>query len=141
MIRLEHANLIVRDMKSMTRYLQTAFPAFRIRREGVSASGKNWVHIGDDVTYIAMTEAYDLKDRRWVPYSGRPGLNHLGFEIADAAALRERMLAAGYNESTYPNAHPHRTRVYFHDPEGNDWEFVEYHSEKVEERNDYELDG
>ena len=55
------------------------------------------------------------------------------------AALRERLRAAGYRESTVPNDHPHRRRVYFYDAEGNDWEFVEYHSERVEERNDYAL--
>ena len=37
------------------------------------------------------------------------------------------------------HAHPHRTRVYFNDLEGNDWEFVEYHSSDPAERNDYDL--
>jgi hypothetical protein len=38
-----------------------------------------------------------------------------------------------------PNHHPHRQRVYFLDPEGNDWEFVQYFSADPAERNDYEL--
>ncbi len=42
-------------------------------------------------------------------------------------------------ETTVPNEHPHRTRVYFNDPEGNDWEFVEYHSQDPSERNDYAI--
>ncbi|HEV2064532.1 MAG TPA: VOC family protein, partial [Thermoanaerobaculia bacterium] len=50
-----------------------------------------------------------------------------------------RLKAAGYRESTPPNAHPHRRRVYFYDPEGNDWEFVQYFSQDLAERNDYEL--
>jgi hypothetical protein len=29
--------------------------------------------------------------------------------------------------------------VYFYDPEGNDWEFVQYFSQNPAERNDYEL--
>jgi hypothetical protein len=37
------------------------------------------------------------------------------------------------------NRHPHRRRVYFADREGNDWEFVEYASDRPEERNDYEI--
>ena len=47
--------------------------------------------------------------------------------------------AAGFRESTYPNSHPHRKRVYFYDADGNDWEFVQYFSDKPSERNDYEL--
>ncbi len=42
-------------------------------------------------------------------------------------------------ETTVPNEHPHRTRVYFNDPEGNDGEFVEYHSQDPSERNDYAI--
>ena len=57
----------------------------------------------------------------------------------DARQLRERMLAAGYRESTPPNSHPYRIRVYFYDSEGNDWEFVQYLSDDPEERNDYDL--
>ena len=42
-------------------------------------------------------------------------------------------------DSTVPNSHPFRKRVYFNDAEGNDWEFVEYLSQGPLERNDYEL--
>ena len=33
----------------------------------------------------------------------------------------------------------HRKRVYFLDPEGNDWEFVQYLSANPAERNEYEV--
>ena len=36
------------------------------------------------------------------------------------------------------NDPPYRKRVYFTDPEGNDWEFVQYSSDDPLERNDYE---
>ena len=49
------------------------------------------------------------------------------------------IVAAGYVDSTVPNSHPFRKRVYFNDAEGNDWEFVEYLSQDPLERNDYEL--
>jgi catechol 2,3-dioxygenase-like lactoylglutathione lyase family enzyme len=74
-----------------------------------------------------------------VPYQGKPGVNHFAYEVDDIEALSERMKSAGYKDSTPPNAHPHRKRRYFHDPEGNDWEFVQYLSEKPAERNDYKL--
>ena len=138
-VRLEHANLCVRDVDAMICFLQTAFPEFRIRRDHVDADGERWVHIGTDDTYVTLNPAREKFAQVWKPYQGYPGVNHLGFQVDDAAGLRQRMRAAGYEDSTVPNAHPHRTRVYFHDPEGNDWEFVEYYSEDPDERNDYEL--
>ena len=49
-----------------------------------------------------------------------PGVNHLGCEVKDVDGLRDRLKSAGYKESTPPNEHPYRKRVYFYDPEGND---------------------
>ena len=121
----------------MTRFLQTAFPEFGIRADHVGADGSRWVHLGTAETYIALSPAEASPDQPWAPYSGLPGVNHLGYEVEDAEALRARMLAAGYEESTVPNAH--RKRVYFLDPEGNDWEFVQYLSADPTQRHDYQL--
>ncbi len=138
-LRLEHANLAVRDVDAAVHFLQTAFPSFRIRREGKTWQGWRWVHVGTDDTYVAVTEAPEDPAEAWQPYAGKPGLNHLGYEVNDVEALRRRLAAAGYRDSTVPNDHPHRRRVYFHDAEGNDWEFVEYRSDDPDERNDYDL--
>lgn len=138
--RLEHANLAVHQIGPMIEFLSTAFPEFKVRGQGVTFNGgQRWVHIGSDENYLALVETTVKDAAPRIPYSGTPGLNHLGFEVADVQALRTRMLAAGYRESTVPNAHPHRTRIYFHDREGNDWEFVEYHSDDPAERHDYEI--
>ena len=139
--RLEQANLVVRDLNSMIRFIQTALPEFHIRHEGKSALGGKWVHIGTDDSYIALSEATRDSAEPWQPYNGWPGLNHLGYEVANVAALRERMVDSGYEAATVANDHPHRRRVYFYDPEGNDWEFVQYFTDKLEERNDYTLEG
>ena len=138
-VRLEHANLTVRDIEGMIRFLQTAFPEFRVRSEGRSNDGSRWVHIGTNETYIALSPTNAEPQKRWTPYRGLPGVNHLGYEVDDAEALRDRLKSAGYKESTPPNAHPHRKRVYFYDPEGNDWEFVQYLYPDPAERHDYEL--
>jgi len=68
-----------------------------------------------------------------------PGVNHLAYEADDVEALCEQMKAAGYRDSTPLNTHPYRERQYFYDPEGNDWEFVQYLSQDPAERNDYKL--
>ena len=136
-IRLEHANIHVRYFDDAVRFIRTAFPEFRVRSEAVR-DGMRWMHIGDDDTYIALNETTrEAPDT--VPYDGKTGINHLGYEVDDVDALRDRLAAAGFRESTYPNSHPHRKRIYFYDSDGNDWEFVQYYSEKPAERNDYEL--
>jgi catechol 2,3-dioxygenase-like lactoylglutathione lyase family enzyme len=137
-VRLEHANLLVRDLDETMRFLRAALPEFRIRHEG-RVAGRRWLHYGDDAGYLALAEASAEPAEAWVPYTGKPGLNHLGFEVDDAEAVRSRLHAAGYEDSTFPNAHPHRKRVYFHDRDGNDWEFVEYLTDDPAERNDYDL--
>lgn len=137
-VRMEHANLTVRDLDGMLRFLQTAFPEFKVRRDGGSGDSR-WVHIGTADNYIALNPASAKPGVPWMPYSGRPGVNHLGYEVDDAEALRQRLLSAGYKESTPANAHPYRKRVYFYDPEGNDWEFVQYLSSDPAQRNDYDL--
>ena len=137
-IRMEHANLHVRQFDDAVRFLTTAFPDFRVRSESIR-DGLRWMHIGTDETYIALNETlFDGDDTR-SPYDSKPGINHLGYEVDDVDALRERLAAAGFRDSTYPNKHPYRKRVYFYDADGNDWEFVQYFSDKASERNDYEL--
>jgi len=137
--RLEHANLIVRNIDSTILFLQTAFPRFRIRHDSGEVPGGRWVHFGCEDSYIALEQATREPTEPWQPYSGRPGLNHLGYAVDDVAALRTRMLEAGYQESTIPNHHRHRRRVYFYDKEGNDWEFVQYLSAEPADRNDYAI--
>ena len=66
-------------------------------------------------------------------------MNHLGFEVDDVESLRERLTAAGFRDSTYPNNHPYRKRVYFYDADGNDWEFVQYLTDDAALRNDYDM--
>lgn len=138
-VKLEHANLTVRDIDGMIRFLQTAFPEFQVRGEGKSADGSRWVHVGTQETYIALSSAKTEPGQRWMPYRGMPGVNHLAYVVDDVEALCNRMKSAGYRDSTPPNAHPYRKRRYFYDPEGNDWEFVQYLSQDPAERNDYKL--
>ena len=138
-VQLEHANLAVKNIDEMIRFLTTAFPEFRVRHEGVNTNGLRWVHVGTDETYLALSEGVADSEREFTPYSGEVGVNHLAYVVDDVDALRNRLQEAGYRDSTVPNAHPYRKRVYFYDSVGNDWEFVEYLSDDPAERNDYEL--
>jgi catechol 2,3-dioxygenase-like lactoylglutathione lyase family enzyme len=137
-LRLDHVNLCVRDIDETIRFLRTALPDFRVRGGG-GANASRWVHVGTPQVYLALQQATREPAEPWAPYAGRPGTNHLGFEVEDAEAVRARLRAAGYRDTTFPNAHPHRKRVYFQDREGNDWEFVQYLSDDPAQRNDYAL--
>ena len=129
--QLEHANIRVKNIDETVKFLTTAFPDFRIRG-GKRGGEASWVHIGTDDTYLALNE-----DSRHEVRQG-PGLNHLGFVIDDAEALRKRLEAAGYQEGYIPpESHPHHKRTYFHDGNGMEWEFVQYFSDDPAERNDY----
>jgi hypothetical protein len=72
---------------------------------------------------------------------GRPGqssnLNHVGFVVNDVAAVKARLLEAGYKEGFITDAHPFRKRLYFLDRDGAEWEFVEYLTEDPDRRNSY----
>ncbi len=133
-VRLEHANICVKDMNVMVKFLQIAFPDFRVR-----GGGTNWLHIGTDDTYIALQQANKDAVSDWTPNSGKPGVNHLGYEVDDIDSLRIRLISNGFNESAVVDSHPHRKRAYFNDPEGNDWEFIEYFTTEPSKRNDYEI--
>ena len=137
-IRMEHANLHVRHFDDAVRFLKTAFPDFEVRSESTE-DGLRWMHIGTADTYIALNETTQARNESQNPYNGAPGVNHLGYEVDDVDALQQRLAAAGFKDSTYPNKHPHRKRVYFYDADGNDWEFVQYFTDDVALRNDYEL--
>jgi hypothetical protein len=137
--QLEHANLCVIDIDGMIKFLQTALPDFIIRHDETDRDGDRWVHIGNDKTYITLNNSTQKDSSDWSPYSGKPGVNHLGYIVDSINQVRNRLRAGGYIESTVANNHPFRKRLYFYDLEGRDWEFVEYLSDNTEERNDYRL--
>lgn len=82
--RLEHANLCVHNIDSVIRFLMTAFPDFKIRKDKTDADGSRWVHVGNDETYIALSQAKAQEPKRGTPYKGRPGLK----PIAGGASRR-----------------------------------------------------
>ncbi|MEZ5978097.1 MAG: VOC family protein [Planctomycetota bacterium] len=134
-VRLEHANVAVTDIVEVADFLRSAFPDFRVRHGGTKADGSRWMHVGDDDVYLSLEEAHESDARE--RYGPREGLNHLGFVVDDAEAVRARLAAAGYTDTTPKNTHPARRRVYFEGPGGLEIEFVQYLSADAVERNDY----
>lgn len=137
MIRMEHANLSVFKIDAMEVFLLTAFPDFRVRGGGFDGHGRDWRHVGNDDFYIALQAVPE--DRHRTPYGNETGLNHLGWEVDDLPGLEARMHAAGFEVNLAADDHPARNRRYFYDPDGNDWEFVQYLVDEPAARNDYDL--
>lgn len=136
MIKLEHANLSVTDVEATTRFMRAALPELTIRGEGRDDRGRPWRHVGNEHFYVALQGVDGAMTRQ--PYGDSVGLNHLGWQVDDAGEVEARMRAAGFEPNLRIDDHPARRRVYFHDPDGNDWEFVEYLTEDLAARNSYE---
>ncbi len=138
MARLEHANLMVKEIQPTLDFLLNAFPQWRVRGEGKNTWGsthRNWVHVGDDDYYLTLNDGAqgDIRDTEGIT----PGLAHLGFVVNELPALIERLTAKGYAIQFLGADHPHRKTAYFMDPAGFQFEFMQYGSNEPAERNMY----
>lgn len=134
-IYLEHANITVNNLDKSIAFFTTAFPHFKVRGSG---DGKRkWLHLGDDSTYVALEEATKDSNSYANEYEVK-GINHLGFVVNDIEAIATRLLNAGYKRNYPKQIHQFRIRDYFLDDDGNEYEFVQYLSDKVEERNSFD---
>jgi len=134
---LEHANITVQNIDDVIHFFKTAFPEFKVRGRGETGTEK-WAHIGTDDTYIAINQQVKTSPAKRL-LDTEAILNHLGFVVDDVDALSERLTKAGYKKGSVSDSHPYRIRHYFFDNDGNEYEFVQYLSDKPEERNDYSL--
>lgn len=131
---LEHANITVKNIDESVKFFQTAFPEMKIRGGGEGNNGP-WIHIGTDVTYFALNEDYNQHES--VKNYSSTGINHIGFVVQNVDQVAERLLGAGYERSYPKQIQQFRIRDYFLDKDGNEYEFVQYHSDEMSERNDY----
>ena len=133
-IYLEHANITVSNLQEAVKFFQTAFPHFKIRGGGNET--REWVHLGDDTTYIAINQAKQTDIKVEKNYENA-GINHIGFVVQDVEAITNRLLSNGYKRDFPKEVEQFRIRDYFADSDGNQFEFVQYLSEVPEERNRY----
>ncbi|KQH86217.1 lactoylglutathione lyase [Vibrio furnissii] len=131
---VEHANITVADIDQAITFLQTALPDFKIRHQG--KQDYRWCHIGTEQTYIALQEVQNRTEVDRMPYRD-VGINHVGIVVDDAEAVKQRLLAAGYQLNELSENNEYRHRVYFFDPSGTEWEFIEYFSDEPAQRNHY----
>ncbi len=136
MIRLEHANLVVNDIEPTLSFLQAAFPHWQVRASGPSTwygKPRKWLHFGDDFTFITLNDNGDGAPRDLTGHA--PGLAHLGFTVTNIERLIERLERKGYTPSVALDTQGYRRNVYYIDPAGLEFEFIEYLSDDPVERN------
>ncbi|MCG8575215.1 MAG: VOC family protein [Flavobacteriales bacterium] len=134
-VYLEHANITVSNINEAVRFFQTAFPQFTIRGGGGEGKDK-WLHLGDEHTYIALNQGKEEKLNNHPDYHVQ-GINHIGFVVDNVAEISERLEKAGFVRDYPKQIQKYRIRDYYADADGNQYEFVEYLSDSVEERNSY----
>ncbi|MEH6579630.1 MAG: VOC family protein [Amphritea sp.] len=138
MIRIEHANLVVQDIAVVLEFIRTAFPQWQVRGQGeMKWNGKprRWLHVGNDDYYLTLNDGGEGNNRDLSGHS--TGLAHLGFVVDNLDTLIERLQGKGYQIAIKGAEHPFRKNVYFIDPAGFEFEFIEYLSDQPEERNSY----
>lgn len=138
MFYLEHVNLVVKDIAATLEFIQTAFPSWTVRGEGQGdwyGQKRAWVHVGTDDQYITLNSGDDAPNRDLK--SNMPGLAHIGFAVDNVDGISNRLQKRGYVIGTIGADHPYRKTIYFTDPAGFEFEFIQYFSDEVEKRNMY----
>jgi len=138
MVKLEHVNLVVSDIDQTVDFIQTAFPDWIIRGRGESewyGNKRHWLHIGNDDYYITLNDNAAGANRNLK--SQAAGLAHIGFAVDDLAGISARLQNKGYPIATIGADHPYRKTLYFIDPAGFEFEFIQYLSDIPEQKNLY----
>jgi len=138
MIKLEHLNLVVKDIPSSLKFYQAAFPHWGIRGGGESewyGHSRSWIHFGDEYQYLALNDNGIKENRDLKGY--QVGLAHFAFVTSDIKSVIDRITNAGFEISNNGAKDEYRQNVYFIDPDGYEVEFVEYFSDQPKLRNQY----
>ncbi|ABE55406.1 Glyoxalase/bleomycin resistance protein/dioxygenase [Shewanella denitrificans OS217] len=139
MMRLEHVNLVVRDIEETLVFYRAAFPHWQVRGGGKGSwygEPRDWVHFGDDYNYLTFNDSGvgENRDLKSVVL----GLSHFAFVVDDLDAVVRRLVKAGFEIAIDGGNTLHRKNIYFLDPNGFEVEFVQYLSDIPSERNLYD---
>lgn len=133
-VYLEHSNITVNNLDKSIHFFKTAFPSFYVR--GGDKTNREWVHFGNDYFYVALNQAKEKGDK-FIKNYDKIGINHIAFVVDDIEQVCDRLIAAGYKRDYPSEIEKYRTREYFADDDGNEFEFIEYKSEVISERNEF----
>ena len=116
---IEHINITVENNKEFADRLCKYFD-WSIRWQGEGKEGGHTIHVGDEVSYIAL----------WSPLKGDQApnylaINHIGVVVSDLDATEKRLGSLGTQTHSHANYEPGQ-QFYFDDPIGIEIEVVSY---------------
>lgn len=118
--RLEHANISVTDPERSMALLIDLLD-WRERWRGASM-GDGWtIHVGDEVSYIALYTSPQTQG----DFAKSLPLNHIAFVVDDLDAAEEVVVKHGLVPFSHADYDPGR-RFYFFDWDGIEFEMVSY---------------
>lgn len=120
---LEHMNVTIAKPLKMAQTLCAVF-GWEIRWQGKTENGGEYLHVGNEGTYLSMSESSDLTAEPVKPYSADRAINHIGIVVDDLGATRNQILAAGLQIADENAIAPGR-RIYFF-IQGLEFEAVQY---------------
>ncbi|MEP1792991.1 VOC family protein [Parasphingorhabdus sp.] len=121
---LEHANLTVSDPLSTAEWMHRIF-GWHTRWQGDAISGGFTVHVGTKDSYLALYRpAKDLSPASDT-YHHIAGLNHIAVVVNDLDTVEAEVRASGFKMGAHYDYDPGK-RFYFHDPDGIEFEVVQY---------------
>ncbi len=140
MNRLEHINLIVKDIKKSLEFYRIAFPHWSVRGGGNSnwyGTPRNWIHFGDDYHYIAFADDGTGNNRDLKGH--QVGLAHFAYITNNIQDLVNRLSQAGFQPSVALDldSYQERANVYYLDNDEFEIEFVQYFSDQPSIMNQY----
>lgn len=135
-MRLEHVNIVVKDIQRSLTFYQAAFPHWQIRDSGDTlwyGYPRKWVHFGDDYNYLTLNDGGTGINRDLA--GSDLGLAHFAFVTLNLDDVRQRLQNAGYEPHNLGANELFRKNLYFLDPDGFEIEFVQYLSDIPAQRN------
>ena len=135
---VEHVNITVKDLDKTVSFILVALPDWRVRGGStIDWFGKpaRWAHVGTESSYLALMDGGEGSGSRWTGH--HVGMKHVGIVVPSVDAVVERLAAAGHALDHWGGSHPARKSVYFTERDELQFEFIEYLTDRLADRNDY----
>ena len=135
---VEHVNATVQDIDRAVHFFTSALPEWHVRGGGtIDWLGKpiRWLHVGDDVHYIALQGGGDGPGPDWQSHA--TAIKHVGIVVPSVQSVVERLQAAGFELDHWGGETAHRRSVYVMLGDEFQVEFVEYRTQDAALRNTY----
>jgi len=121
---LEHTNFTVANPEATAAWMCEVF-GWRIRWSGDAIDGGYTVHVGEDVSYLALYRPAKPINPKGSSYTTIGGLNHVALIVEDLDASERAVKKAGFTTHMHADYEPGR-RFYFRDTDEIEYELVQY---------------